>query len=124
MVSRMFHSSSITERQLPRLLLISPRRTPRLLLLLLVLLDRLIPWNTQLYSVLLAFYIPPPDPANRTAANRTIRQVNCNITPNVIKDQAQEWINTGATVLGGCCGVGPEHIHALSSIRTINGNTP
>ncbi|MGI9473589.1 MAG: homocysteine S-methyltransferase family protein [Rubripirellula sp.] len=29
---------------------------------------------------------------------------------------AQRWIEAGATVIGGCCGTGPEHIRALRSM--------
>jgi len=60
-----------------------------------------------------AFSVPPPD-----AANHTLRQVDFNITPAVLKAQAQEWVQRGATVLGGCCGVGPEHIRAMASLKT------
>jgi S-methylmethionine-dependent homocysteine/selenocysteine methylase len=51
------------------------------------------------------------DSVNR--ANRTLRQVDNDITPTLISEYAREWTNSGASVLGGCCGVGPEHIHAL-----------
>jgi len=33
---------------------------------------------------------------------------------------AQEWLAAGATMVGGCCRTGPEHIHAIS--RTIHGS--
>ena len=29
-------------------------------------------------------------------------------------DYAREWISCGATIIGGCCGITPEHISALS----------
>ncbi|HBT29198.1 MAG TPA: homocysteine S-methyltransferase, partial [Erwinia persicina] len=28
---------------------------------------------------------------------------------------AQEWVAAGATLVGGCCGIGPEHIQRLAS---------
>lgn len=59
-----------------------------------------------------AFSIPPPD-----AANHTLRLVDFNITPSVLKEQATQWVAHGATVLGGCCGVGPDHIRAMASLR-------
>ncbi|TIV54146.1 MAG: homocysteine S-methyltransferase family protein, partial [Mesorhizobium sp.] len=27
------------------------------------------------------------------------------------------WIGQGATVVGGCCGIGPEHIEAIRAFR-------
>lgn len=60
-----------------------------------------------------AFSIPPPD-----AANHTLRQVDFNITPSRLKEQARQWLQSGASVLGGCCGVGPEHIRAMASLKT------
>ena len=59
-----------------------------------------------------AFSIPPPD-----AANHTLRQVDFNITPEVMKENAKQWIKDGASVLGGCCGVGPDHIRAMASLK-------
>ena len=28
-------------------------------------------------------------------------------------DAAEDWIAAGARIVGGCCGIGPEHIRAL-----------
>lgn len=60
-----------------------------------------------------AFSIPPPD-----AANHTLRQVDYNITPAIFQDYAKKWIDAGATVLGGCCGVGPQHIAKLHELAS------
>jgi len=58
------------------------------------------------------------------AANHTLQQVDFNISPAaVLKAQAQEWVQRGATVLGGCCGVGPEHILAMTSLKIHNDKT-
>ena len=35
------------------------------------------------------------------------------ITPAELVTWAREWVELGATVLGGCCGTGPEHVAAL-----------
>jgi S-methylmethionine-dependent homocysteine/selenocysteine methylase len=59
-----------------------------------------------------AFSIPPPN-----AANHTLRPVDFNITPEVLKINAGRWIEEGASVFGGCCGVEPDHIRALSNLR-------
>jgi len=33
--------------------------------------------------------------------------------PKRYADQAETWVELGATLLGSCCGTGPQHIHAL-----------
>ncbi len=35
------------------------------------------------------------------------------ITPGELVNSAKVWQQNGATVFGGCCGIGPDHIHAL-----------
>ncbi|WP_411673648.1 homocysteine S-methyltransferase family protein [Vibrio campbellii] len=39
------------------------------------------------------------------------------LTPEEYLAFAQEWYQRGASVVGGCCGIGPEHIKALSDWR-------
>ncbi len=36
------------------------------------------------------------------------------ITPADLVIKSQEWQRLGATIFGGCCGLGPNHIHALA----------
>jgi len=36
------------------------------------------------------------------------------ISPEDYLDRAQKWLDTGARIVGGCCGIGPDHIAALS----------
>ena len=38
------------------------------------------------------------------------------LTPEVYAAEAQSWIAAGARIVGGCCGVGPEHIAAVRSV--------
>lgn len=44
------------------------------------------------------------------------------VDPEKYMKYAQEWMECGATIIGGCCGTTPEHIKSLntSDIRTIN----
>jgi len=35
------------------------------------------------------------------------------IEPNELGKSAQAWIDNGVRMVGGCCGLGPEHIAAL-----------
>ena len=39
------------------------------------------------------------------------------ISNDVLKQFAEKWIKTGATVIGGCCGLTPEHIKTLASLK-------
>ncbi|MGB0387697.1 MAG: homocysteine S-methyltransferase family protein [Ardenticatenaceae bacterium] len=36
------------------------------------------------------------------------------ISPDFYWTEAQKWLESGAQVIGGCCGIGPEHIRAVS----------
>ena len=49
------------------------------------------------------------------AANSTINELRVDVTPEVYLAFAERWIAAGATTVGGCCGVGPAHISALSA---------
>ena len=40
-----------------------------------------------------------------------------NSTPAEYLMQAEHWIDLGATMIGGCCGIGPEYIRALSNLH-------
>ncbi|MBT4888901.1 MAG: homocysteine S-methyltransferase family protein [Rhodospirillales bacterium] len=35
------------------------------------------------------------------------------IEPEVLAEQAKEWVSLGVSMLGGCCGLGPDHVKAL-----------
>jgi homocysteine S-methyltransferase len=37
------------------------------------------------------------------------------IAPSAFADQARAWVTRGATIVGGCCGIGPTHIAALAA---------
>lgn len=38
------------------------------------------------------------------------------IPPDVLIRHAEEWVNAGVRLLGGCCGTGPEHIEGLRKL--------
>lgn len=40
--------------------------------------------------------------------------LNDNITPDYYLGRAQSWVEAGATIVGGCCGISPAHIRALA----------
>ncbi|MEM8774432.1 MAG: homocysteine S-methyltransferase family protein [Pseudomonadota bacterium] len=45
------------------------------------------------------------------------------VGPSVYADFAMEWVNQGATIVGGCCEVGPAHIAALAGRLRKAGHT-
>ncbi|BDX01257.1 homocysteine S-methyltransferase [Marinomonas pontica] len=56
----------------------------------------------------------PPQPKNATA-NDGLDELRSDLTPDSYLVWAQRWKEQGATLIGGCCGIGPEHIKALSA---------
>ena len=49
------------------------------------------------------------------AANAGLHDIREDVTPERYLELARRWVAAGATVVGGCCGIGPEHISALSA---------
>lgn len=45
------------------------------------------------------------------------------LTPDAYADQVMEWVNAGATIVGGCCEVGPAHIAEIARRLTDAGHT-
>jgi S-methylmethionine-dependent homocysteine/selenocysteine methylase len=48
------------------------------------------------------------------AANEVIRAIRTDLDPPRYLAWAQTWVESGATIVGGCCGIGPGHIAALA----------
>lgn len=46
-------------------------------------------------------------------ANATLHDLRPDVTPEAYVEFADRWIAAGASLVGGCCGVGPAHIAAL-----------
>ena len=55
----------------------------------------------------------PPQTKN-AAANSSLNIIRTDLKADVYLERAREWHQNGATILGGCCGIGPEHIAALA----------
>jgi S-methylmethionine-dependent homocysteine/selenocysteine methylase len=47
-------------------------------------------------------------------ANEGLRTIRADLDPENYLVFARKWIAAGASIVGGCCGIGPEHIKALS----------
>lgn len=57
-------------------------------------------------------------PAQRkdAQANLATQEIRQSIDPSGYAQYAAGWREQGATIIGGCCGIGPEHIHALHAM--------
>lgn len=58
-----------------------------------------------------------PPMAEDAEANAGLSPIRADLTPEGYAAFARAWAAEGATILGGCCGIGPEHIAALAAWR-------
>lgn len=56
-------------------------------------------------------------PQRDEAANEGLSAIRADLTPARYAAFAEAWLQHGADIVGGCCGVGPEHIAALKALR-------
>ncbi|TWB43459.1 homocysteine S-methyltransferase family protein [Nitrospirillum pindoramense] len=56
----------------------------------------------------------PPQPKDATA-NNGLDELRADLTPASYLDWARRWVDAGAAIVGGCCGIGPDHIRALAA---------
>ena len=52
--------------------------------------------------------------SNRIAANAGVSDMRDDLGPDAYADFAKRWQAAGASMIGGCCGIGPEHIAKLA----------
>jgi len=55
-----------------------------------------------------------PPQSKKATANAVILDIRADLDPPSYTGWAQRWVDQGATIVGGCCGISPEHIGALS----------
>lgn len=55
---------------------------------------------------------PAKDPRT-SKANEDHSEIRADLTPQRYAEFALNWQSAGADIIGGCCGIGPEHIHLL-----------
>jgi S-methylmethionine-dependent homocysteine/selenocysteine methylase len=55
----------------------------------------------------------PPVDAAVAEANAELSAIRGDLTPAAYRAWAEGWVERGASIIGGCCGIGPEHIAAL-----------
>lgn len=61
----------------------------------------------------------PPQPKNATA-NDGLDELRADLTPPAYLTWVKQWVADGATLIGGCCGIGPEHIAAMNEFNKTN----
>ena len=57
-------------------------------------------------------------PQRDEAANEGLSDIRADLTPARYAQFAKAWAQHGADIIGGCCGIGPEHIAALKPLRS------
>lgn len=57
------------------------------------------------------------------AANETVSTIRADLDPPHYCGWARHWADKGATIIGGCCGIGTEHIHHLATYLDQSDNT-
>lgn len=65
----------------------------------------------------------PPQQAD-AAANDNLNAMRGDLDPQAYLEWAQRWHAQGATLIGGCCGIGPAHIAVLSSYFSPSSTGP
>ena len=59
----------------------------------------------------------PPINSSQKEANNQIREMRLELDPLGYLAFAEKWKKAGASIIGGCCGIGPEHIKELNILR-------
>lgn len=60
-------------------------------------------------------FVPESDPGHKPRANAGLSALRADLDAPGYLDFARRWVDAGATIVGGCCGIGPEHIAELAS---------
>jgi len=56
-------------------------------------------------------------PQRDEAANEGLSDIRADLTPARYAEFAKAWLQHGADIVGGCCGIGPEHIAGIKALR-------
>ena len=56
-----------------------------------------------------------PPQAEDAAANESLSPLRDDLHPAGYLNWAWRWVDAGATIVGGCCGIGPDHIAAIAA---------
>jgi S-methylmethionine-dependent homocysteine/selenocysteine methylase len=72
--------------------------------------------GTSAYIGVYANAFAPEPPSDTPYAG--ISDIRADLDPENYLKWIDRWLSDGASVVGGCCGIGPEHIDAIRSFRT------
>ena len=67
--------------------------------------------NASLTLGVYANAFPPQD--KDAEANAGLSDIRADLDPPHYLKFVQDWLKRGAGIVGGCCGIGPEHIAAI-----------
>jgi len=56
-----------------------------------------------------------PAQSKEAEANAELDEIRADLDPAAYLKWAESWIQEGASIIGGCCGITPEHIQALAA---------
>jgi S-methylmethionine-dependent homocysteine/selenocysteine methylase len=59
-------------------------------------------------------------PMDSAQANEQLHDIRADLTPDLYLNWIRDWIRDGADIVGGCCGIGPEHIAAIRTSFRLN----
>lgn len=59
-----------------------------------------------------------PPQSEEATANETVLPIREDLDPAGYMGWVEKWLDEGASIIGGCCGIGPEHIAAIAASRT------
>ena len=76
------------------------------------------------HAVLLGAYANAFGPTTAAArANSELSELRADLGPREYLAWARQWLACGADIVGGCCGVGPEHIVSIRDALSLEGRT-
>ncbi|MCF3642651.1 homocysteine S-methyltransferase family protein [Rhizobium sp. TRM95111] len=72
-------------------------------------------FRTRGAPVAIGVYANAFEPEDDGAANETLHDTRADLDAERYAAFACDWADAGATLIGGCCGIGAAHIHALAN---------
>ena len=69
------------------------------------------------FNARIGIYANAVPPQRDEAANEGLSDIRADLTPARYAQFAKAWLQHGADIVGGCCGLGPAHIAALKALR-------
>ena len=60
---------------------------------------------------------PPIGDLHEANDDNGLSHIRMDVSPGKYCAFAEDWINAGATIIGGCCGVSPQHIKKLAELK-------